>query len=246
MNGEICFFLLRAGSVFMKSLSSAVWLVIFLALGSLQAMQEHVPESVTFEDVYPYSEIGKIYDTVLESMVPGYFKKRPELANEHQPKLKEFVLSTLPREEFVKSMIKSSRNEELFQKAAADESFRATEEFQTEFGILVRVSVDMAMIDIAARFDVYNRKNLEPSETTQWLFSMANSMETEEYISWSGSEVSVEDARGQLGEGEDCRDGDRFFAFWSPDWYWKKMAGRAGLIQVRDGKIIKVHITMLN
>jgi hypothetical protein len=113
----------------------------------------------------------------------------------------------------------------------------------------------MALIMIAGRLDVYQRKVLSPDELTTPLFANAEGGQ-EELVSWVDREIGLEEfAVYEPGcmswfAGETCssqaRFGDRTYHFSSPSLYWKQLAGRQGYLVVRDGRIARVIVTMLN
>lgn len=231
----------------MKSALAGIALLVF---GGCASTSQVAPpgnwSAAPHDDRYPFSEIEKVYETVLTTMLPRYFGDDRALANQHQKKMEEFVRSTFPPSKFCDMMVRSDGTRDLFERAQKDRSVLDTPEFHQTFEVTVDVSVQMAMIIFAGRFDTYGAKFIHPSETTRFLFSLTNDMDEEEYISWVSGEVAADEARNVLGAKLDYREGDRFFMFSSPDWYWQQLAGRQGYLQVRNGKIIGAHITMLN
>ena len=199
------------------------------------------------DERYPFSEIEKVYETVLTTMLPRYFGDDHALAKQHQEKMEAFVRSTFPPSKFCEMMTQSGSTRALFESAQSDIAIRDTPEFQRTFDVTVSVSVQMAMIIFAGRFDTYGAKFIHPTEMTDYLFSLERGdTDEEDYISWVSGEVSADNARKELGADLDFRQGDRFFMFASPAWYWEQLAGRQGYLQVRDGKIVAQHVTILN
>lgn len=207
------------------------------------AGQNPVPIS---DERYPYSEIEKVYETVLKAMLPRYFGDDLELAKAHQGKMEQFVRTTLSPARFCELMVHSDETKALFDAAMKDPTVRDTPEFERAFDVTVKVSVQMAMILIAGRFDVYGAKFIHPNETTDYLFSIASGPDSEDLISWVSGEATLEQVRADVGAKLAYEEGDRFFSFGSPQWYWQQLAGRQGYLQVRNNKIIMEHVTFLN
>jgi hypothetical protein len=233
-----------------RSIAVLQFLAASLLVGGCAATPREVTEGrwseASHDDRYPYSEIEKIYDTVLTTMLPRYFGDDLELGRKHQQALEAFVRSTFPPARFSELMVPPGNTRNLFDQAQHEPAARDTAEFQRAFEVTVNVSVQMAMIIFAGRFDTYGAKFLHPTETTDYLFSLTSDTDEEGYISWVSGEVSLDEARKELGDTVDCRAGDRFFLFSSPEWYWQQLAGRQGYLQVRDDRIIGSHITILN
>lgn len=140
---------------------------------------------------YPFSQIGVVYDTVLEAMLPQCFAGDPAAENAHAQPLRTFVASTLPRDKFIERMTSHSRA--TLERGRADLEFRKAKEFQDAYTVAVNVAVPMARIMIAGRFDVYRRKFAYPDALTTPLFPNAADSEQEEFISWITGEVTSED-----------------------------------------------------
>lgn len=196
---------------------------------------------------YPFSQVGVVYDTVLEAMLPKCFAADPAAEKAHLQPLREFIAKTLPRDKFIEQMTTHSRA--TLERARTDLAFRKTKEFEDAFAVAINVAVPMAQIMIAGRFDVYRRKFAYPSPLTQPLFANTCDSDQEEMISNIVREVSPEDFTKESAEWKVTKQiepGDRIFMFDSSSLAWELMAGRQGYLIVRDNKIVDVITTMLN
>ena len=196
---------------------------------------------------YPFSQVGVVYDTVLEAMLPQCFAGDLVAEKAHLQPLREFIAKTLPRDKFIEQMTSHSRS--TLDRARTDLEYRKTKEFQDAFTVAINVAVPMARIMIAGRFDVYRRKFAYPDALTTPLFPNAADSEQEEYISWVTGEVTPNDFAKDSTDWMDKKQllpGDRIFAFATSDFYWNLMAGRQGYLIVRDNKIVDVITTLMN
>ena len=203
---------------------------------------ESNPEEYT---TYPFDEIGGIYDIVFGGMTEVYFKAFPDLDKEHTRKMQDFITAEYPREKFIKQMIREEFLPQ-FQKAAQDPSHRNTKEFDRAFGIVVNVSVPISQMVIGGLRDIYTAKYIEKNPAKLELFEMAQTEDEIQYVSWVSGEVSQEEAAKELGKEYTPKKGDKVFAFCSPGVTWTKLYGRQGYIIVRDGKILKAILTLMN
>ena len=132
---------------------------------------------------YPYSEIEKIYDIVLKNMMTKFLKSIEVDGKRYADELKLFIDKTMPKSEFLSSMTGDGDTKRIFDRAKTDIAFRETKEFSDCFQVTVSVSVKMGMTGLGGRFDVFEKKYVNPTETTQKLFSMTGSKDYEEFIS---------------------------------------------------------------
>ena len=210
-----------------------------------RAMAPVVPKVQPVDANYPYSEIGKVYDTVLDEMTSKYFKNYPNLDKEHTAALRTFIAKECGREEFIKKMVRD-KNVAVFDRAKADAGYRNTKEFQDSFTVVTSVSVQMAWMIVSGLRDVYVAKFVEKDPLKIELLEMASTDDQRQYATWVHGEVTAEEFRTKAGAKREMQPGDRFFAFFSPPATWKKRCGREGFLQVRDKKIIQVIVTTLN
>lgn len=196
---------------------------------------------------YPFSQVGVVYDTVLEAILPQCFTSDPAAEKVHLQPLREFIAKTLPREKFIEQMTSQSRS--TLERARTDLEFRKTKEFEDAFAVAINVAVPMAQIMIAGRFDVYRRKFAYPSPLTAPLFANTSDSEQEKMISNIVREVSPENFAKECVAWKVTKQlepGDRIFEFGSSSLSWELLAGRQGYLIVRDNKIVDVITTMLN
>jgi hypothetical protein len=196
---------------------------------------------------YPFSQVGVVYDTVLEAMLPKCFASDLAAEKVHLQPLRDFIAKTLPRKKFIEQMTSQSRS--TLERARTDLEFRKTKEFEDAFAVAINVAVPMAQIMIAGRFDVYHRKFAYPDELTKQLFPNATDTEQEEFISWITGEVTPEDFAKDMAEWtakKQIEPGDRILSFATSNFYWELMAGRQGYLIVRDNKIVDVITTFMN
>lgn len=179
-------------------------------------------------------------------MMPNFLESIETDGKSYAKDIKLFIDKTMPKSRFVSEMTSDADTKRIFDKAKTDTKYRKTKEFQDRFSVAVTVSVKMGMIIFAGRFDVFNRKYVDPTEISKKLFLMTDDEDYEDYISWVSGEVSQEEVKKKLAEKIEILPDDIFYAFDSPEWYWKQLAGRRGYLQVRGDKIINAHITMLN
>jgi hypothetical protein len=196
------------------------------------------------EDKYPFSEVSKIHETVVDAMTEDYFSESPEIDKEHTAKLKEFILSELPKRKFVEEVIRDE-NIAIFNRAMNDEAYRKTKEFEDAFGLTVNVAVPIAKMMVGGLRDVYVARFIEKNPLKMELFEMGQ-QEYFEYISWVYGEVKAAAYPEQVGDDYVIEEGDRFFGFMSPPETWKDKCGRGGFLRVRGNKILEAVITALN
>ena len=212
---------------------------------SQQAGKQIEKEAAVSEN-YPYSEIGVIYDTVLNAMMPNLLESIEKDGKKYGDDLKQYIDKSAPKSKFVSMMTAGEDTKKIFDRAKTDMAFRKTKEFTDHLDIIFKVSVQMGMIIFAGRSDVFRAKYVWPTDITKKLFSMTDNEDYEEYISWTYGEVGIEEVKKELGEKVEILPGDVFYGFGSPAWYWQQLAGRQGYLQVRGDKIINAHITFLN
>jgi len=200
------------------------------------------PPPVQFE--YPFSEVAKVYDVVVDTMATNYFSKYPELDRKHTAKLKAFILSQHPGDKFVSEIVRD-KHAAIFEKARLDKAYRDTKEFKDCFGVIVNVAVPMAKMIAGGLCDIYVSAYIERDPVKIELFNMATSYDEKQFISWVYGEAAEPDFKKTAGN-HDTKPGDRFFEFCSPESTWENMCGRRGFIQVRDRKILRVITTEMN
>ncbi|MCH6259171.1 hypothetical protein MLD52_21620 [Puniceicoccaceae bacterium K14] len=193
---------------------------------------------------YPYSELEAIYDAALSGMTDNYFKDFPELDREHTARLKEFIQESVPQGQFVSDMVRGE-NVDIFRKAKESKEYRDTKEFQDAFQITLSVSVSMARMMMGGVTDIYVAKYVDKDPIRIELFEIVEEDYQREFISWIYGEVSIEEARKELGDYEFI-DGDRIYGFSSPPNSWENLCGREGFIVVRGDKIHDTIVTIMN
>ena len=225
-------------------------LIYFVALlagcvSPINSQKNSATESTTSNTGYPFSEVAKIYDTVLEGMTAKYFASYPELDKEHTKPMQAFIAAEYSKEKFVKAMVRD-KSLPIFERASKDRVFRETKEFKDTLYVVVSVSVSMAKMIIGGERDIYVAKYVEKDPLRAELFAMAEGEDERQYVSWVSGEVSSEEARKECGKEYNPEPGDRVYAFCSPEPTWQDLCGRQGFLVVRNGKIVQVIITLLS
>ena len=62
-------------------------------------------ENQSKETTYPYCEIAKVHETVLDAMTDDYFSIFPDVDKEHTAKLKSFIRSECSSKDFVRQIV---------------------------------------------------------------------------------------------------------------------------------------------
>ncbi len=194
---------------------------------------------------YPFSEVEKVYDVVLDGMTTKYFSAYPDLDKAHTAKMREFIATEYPRERFLDEMIRDEYRPKL-ERGMRDQSYRDTKEFKDAFDVVVTVSVQMAKMIIGGQRDIYVAKFVEKTPIKVELFSVAKTEDERQYVSWISGEAEVGAVAKEAGNEYKPQTGDKAFAFCSPEQTWADLCGRQGYLIVRDGKIAQVIVTMMN
>ena len=193
---------------------------------------------------YPYSEIGVVYETVLDAMTDTYFSKHPDLDREHTARLKSFIRSESPTEEFVRTMT-GGRHAATFDQAMKDPAYRETQDFKDEFSVVTSIAVTMAQMVVGGHRDTYVARYVEKDPVKSALLTTVTG-DDRQCVSWLQAEVTRENFLEAVGAGRDVLEGDTFYFFSSPDWNWEHLCGRSGYIHVRDKKVVDVIVTHEN
>ena len=204
------------------------------------------PDSQATSDArYPFSEIERVYDTVLSEMTEKYFAGHPELGKKHTIRMREYIAAEYPKEKFVKEMLHDEYLPK-FEKAMKEPAYRDTKEFKDAFQVVISVSVSMAKMIVGKERDIYVAKYVEKDPIKVDLFAMAKTKDQRQFVSWVSGEVPPDVAEKEAGAEYKPIAGDRVFGFCSPEQTWTDLCGRQGYLVVRDGKIAQVIVTMMN
>lgn len=199
---------------------------------------------VSRDPEFPYSEIGLIYQTVLDAMTRRYFRDFPDLDAAHTEAMRAFIRNEHPKERFITLMIRDQAMD-IFRKAKGNPPYWDSEEFQSAYELTVNVSVPMARMIVGNAIDLYVAKHVDKDPLKIELFKMAQSEDDKQYIAWVYGEVSIEKFKeDQFAGNYEFQDGDRVFGFSGGD--WENLSGRQGYIIVRGGKIHETIITLMN
>lgn len=182
----------------MKRLMPIVLLALFTvgyAPPGNQTTQEKALETkwseVSRDPEFPYSEIGLIYETVLDAMTERYFRDFPDLDAEHTDAMREFIRNEQPKATFITLMIRD-KAVDIFRKAKENPPYWDSEEFQSAYELTVNVSVPMARMIVGNAIDLYVAKHVDKDPVKIELFKMAQSEDDKQCIAWVYEEVSIE------------------------------------------------------
>lgn len=194
---------------------------------------------------YPYSEIEKVYETVLDGMTSKYFARYPDLDKKHTEALRQYIAAEYPKSRFVKEMVRAEAVA-IFERGRRDAAYRDTKEFKDTFAVTVSVSVSMAKMIIGGLRDTYVAKYVEMDPVKAELFRMAKTADERQCVSWVSREVTAEEFKKETGGQHELLPGDRVFAFRSPESTWADLCGRQGYLQVRGNSIVDIIVTIMN
>lgn len=235
----------------MKRLITIVFIALFTsacATPENKPVEGKAPETkwseVSRDPEFPYSEIGLIYQTVLDAMTERYFRDFPDLDAEHTKAMRAFIRNEHSKERFITLMVRDQAVN-IFRNAKGNPSYWDSEEFQSAYELTVNVSVPMARMIVGNAIDLYVAKHVDKDPIKIELFKMAQSEDDKQYIAWVYGEVSIDKFKEDQFTGDyDFQDGDRVFGFSGGD--WENLSGRQGYIIVRGGKIHEIIITLMN
>lgn len=206
--------------------------------------EKEVWNEVKRDPNFPYSEIETVYDTVLEGLTKGYFRKFPDLHAKHTETMISFILKKTPKKKFVEMIVKDEVVE-IFKKAKGNRAYWDTKEFQDAYTLAINTSVPIARVAIRNARDLYVAKYVDKDPIKIELFEMATDERDKQYIAWVYGEVTREEyAKDQFAKEYSFQEGDRIFGFRGGN--WKNLSGRRGYIIVRGGKIHESFITLMN
>lgn len=220
---------------------------VLLAAAGCSSRGSHDATTVTVQSSpnYPFSEVEAVYDAVLDGLTSTYFAAFPELDKKHTKAMREYIADAYSKDRFVKEMIPENYRP-VFNRAMHEPAFRETKEFKDALLIVVNVSMPMAKMIVGGRRDIYVAKFVDRNPVRVELLSIAKTEDEQQCASWAGSEVTREEAAKDCGNEYKPAEGDRVYTFSSPAEMWENLCGRQGYIVVRDGKIAKMIVTVLN
>lgn len=188
------------------------------------------------------------YDTVFDAMTAHYFKNFPELDREHTGPMQHYILEHRPKAEFVQMVIGAGNksNEQLKEiNAEPDNNPKYSDQ---EFSMFIKIAEPMASRVVWQEMNIYAAKFAKKDPIKLMLFEMDTDIQYSEYIRWVYGEVSEANFNADelAAHSHNFHNGDRIFAFRSSEDYWDKLWGIQGYLIVRNGKIHKVIVTLMN
>ena len=207
--------------------------------------EESVSGQTKYDLPHLQSEIAKVYETVMDTMVSGCFRESPELGTKHSDALHEYIRQVQPKDEFIKRMIEAHEG---FEKTASQGEGSMDKEARAELAFAATVSycVKIAAMMGSKSINVYERKHVSPDEVTRPLFAKSEDFEQDLLIAWLGSEVTQDAFRTATGQDLEFQEGDKVYSYCSPPFSWEQMFGREGLLIVRDDQIVKSVVIRMN
>jgi hypothetical protein len=125
-------------------------------------------------------------------------------------------------------------------------AYRQSKEFKDAFQVVIGVAVPMARMIIGGQRDIYVAKFVDKNPVRVELLKIATTEDEQQYASWTSEEVSGQEVEKEMGAEYTPQSGDHIYAFCSPPDTWENLCGRQGYLIVRDGKIVRTVVTMLN
>jgi len=170
------------------------------------------------------SELRNYYSEIVISYPEEYFKNTPEVKEVHLEPLRNFIQDRFDLETYISSSLSES----------------------DDYSISVDTAKTMGVYSVISAIEVYTALNLTHNETQLALFELDPEDSYWWAIPYVKNEVDNEDIDDWVKEQYDYQEGDRFFFFTSPDWWWDRLAGREGYLVMRESKLINIVITVLN